>query len=65
MNINDFLATNAINYESMSTVTFYLVIVLGGVAALAGIASDLTRGHRRFRDADVEARRHNHTEKIR
>lgn len=65
MNINDFLATNAINYENMSTATFYMVIVLGGLAALAGIASDLTRGHRDLKRAEQESRRMNHTEKIR
>lgn len=64
MNINDFLATNAVNYESMSTMTFYLVIVLGGLAALAGIASDLTRGHRDLKNAEREARRMNHTQKF-
>lgn len=63
MNAYDFITQNALNYTNMSDLIFYSTIAVGTLATIGGILYDLLKGRRDFRQAEVEANRHNHTVK--
>lgn len=48
----------------MNDTLIYLLVALGIASFCAGTLWDLTRGHRKLREAEREARRMNHTQKF-